>query len=310
MKTKKLLFIFVFIGSIALNVDAQTQPPNAGFETWAPIGSYENPDSWSSFNNFYIYGIPEMSFKTTDVNSGVYALRLISETAIVPPPLGTNVLDTLAGFVFLGGADFNNPGISYSERPVLMQAYIKGTIAPGGNAILMATLRKWNTVTHVRDQVGMAIYNMTSSSSNYTQISVPFNYSLPDTPDTLEIKVMAGDVGPGGLIMPGNEFFVDDISFTFTVGINENSKNNPSITVFPNPTSDKVSVSSSGIINTIEIYNMLGEKVYSTNNFKQSTSPADRQVSNEIYFSNLQNGVYFIKIYDGEKFYSEKIVKQ
>jgi hypothetical protein len=303
MKTKNLLLIFVLAWISVLTVNAQVQPTNGGFENWVPIGLYENPDGWSSFNNFYSYGIPEMSFKDTSAHSGTYALRLISDTATVPPPFGTNILDTLAGFVFIGGSDFSNPGISYTDRPLSMQAFVKGTIVPGGNVILMATLRKWNTSTHVRDQVGQAMYFMTSSITNYTQISVPFNYSLPSIPDTLEIKIMAGDVGPGGIIMPGNEFFVDDISFTFPVGINEQSNDNRSINISPNPTPGKFAINSFEKIDAIKVYNILGENVYSINNLKQQTS-------NEIDLSGFQKGIYFVKIQSGEKLFTKRIVVQ
>ncbi len=33
-------------------------------------------------------------------HSGTYALKVISDTATVPPPFGTNTLDTLTGSVF------------------------------------------------------------------------------------------------------------------------------------------------------------------------------------------------------------------
>jgi len=286
MKTKNLFSTAVLVIALALNAHSQIQPPNAGFENWVPIGSYENPVGWSSFNNFYSYGVPEMSFKTTDFNSGNYALRLISDTATVPLPLGTGKLDTMAGFVFLGSADFNNPGIAYTDRPILMQAFIKGTIKPNGNAYLIATLRKWNTLTHVRDQVGMAIYNMTNSILNYTQISVPFNYSLPDIPDTLEIKIMAGDVGPGGIIMPGNEFFIDDISFNFPVGINETNLDAQNVNIFPNPTSDELTIVSSQK-SEIEILNIHEQLIGSISENGNNTT---------INISSFPCGIYIVKI--------------
>ena len=286
MKTKLLLFTCMLVSAIVIKTNAQTQPPNAGFENWVSIGPYENPANWSSFNNFYIYDVPEMSFKTIDANSGTYALRLISDTATVPPPLGTNVMDTMAGFVFLGSSDMSNPGISYTERPVLMQAYVKGTIMPGGNAIILATLRKWNTVTHARDQVGGAMYNMTSSSANYSQITAAFNYSLPDNPDTLEIKIMAGDVGPGGKIVPGNIFYVDDISFTFPVGINESTNNNLNIYVFPNPATDRLNIESKQQ-SSIEVFNVEGQIIKSF--------VADNTHS-IIDISSFEKGIYFVKV--------------
>jgi hypothetical protein len=75
------------------------------------------------------------------------------------------------------------------------------------------------------------------------------------------------------------------------------------VSVFPNPTFDKVTISSLGKITAIEIYNMLGEKVYAINNFKQQTS-------NGIDFSDFQKGIYFLKIYSGQKIQTKKIVLQ
>jgi hypothetical protein len=56
-------------------------------------------------------------------------------------------------------------------------------------------------------------------------------------------------------------------------------------------------------INAIEIYNMLSEKVYTINNFKQPTS-------NKIDLSNSPSEIYSIIIHYRKKIYLEKIVMQ
>jgi hypothetical protein len=302
MKPKNLILTIVFVCLVELNVNAQIQTPNAGFENWVSVGACQNPENWSSFNNFFSFGVPEMSFKTADSHSG-FALRLISDTATIPPPLGTNVLDTLAGYVFLGGAEMNNPGIAYTDRPVLMKAFVKGTIISGSEAYIIAKLRKWNSITNTRDQVGQAMYFFANSIATYTEVSVAFNYTLSVLPDTLEIKLMGGNVGPGGVIKPGNEIFIDDISFTFPVGIKEENSNQPIVTVSPNPTSGKLIVSSLEKINLIEIYNILEEKVLSVNYPIQSGS-------NEIDLTNYHRGVYFLKTFCSGKTNTQKIVLQ
>lgn len=285
--------------TIALNVEAQTQPPNADFEIWGPIGLAENPLGWSSFNDFYSFGIPELSFKTTDAHSGAYALRLISDTATLPPPFGTNNLDTMAGFVFVGGTDMNNPGIPYSDSPVFLQAFVKGTIVSGSQAYIMATLSKWNTTTLVRDQVAFAIYYTGTSIVNYLQIVAPFTYNLSVIPDTLDIKIMAGDVGSTNSILPGNEFFVDDINLSYITGVGEVDA--MSFSVFPNPATNKITVSSLEKLNKIEVYNLLGEIVNSVSNFNS-------QNSCEINLSNLRRGIYFVKAYGDNYSGTRKII--
>ncbi len=306
MKTNNLLLTFLLIGTIAFNSNAQTQLPNAGFENWDSIGGVaEDPVGWSSFNYFYSSGVPVMSFKTTDKHSGTYALRLITDTVTLGPPFGSGTLDTMAGFVFPGGVDFNNSGIPYPDRPVLMQAWVKGNVVTGSSAFLLATLSKWNTSTQVRDKVGEAMYIMTDTIASYTQISEPFNYILASDPDTIDIKIMAGDVGPGGFSMPGNEFFIDDISFTFPVSVSEKSVNKSTINIFPNPATDKITISCLEKINSIKIYNVLGEKVYE--------SLITQAISNTPVTINMishPKGIYFVKIYSEGKNYTKKIVIQ
>lgn len=282
-------------------INSIQQFPNNDFENWTTISTSINPDSWSSFNNFISYGIPELSFKTTDANSGNFALRLISDTATIPPPFGTNTLDTLAGYVFLGDPNMDNSGIPFTYSPISMEAYVKGTIV-GGEAYIMATLSKWNNSTQVRDQVAFTMYYTTSSIADYSLITVPFNYSLSVEPDTLDVRIMAGNVGPGSFIAPGNEFFVDDLSFTLPVDVKEMNKDKFNISIFPNPAFDKITVSSIEKAIAIEIYNMLGEKVYTNNKLLQQTT-------NEIDLSSFQKGIYFVKVKIGTTFHIEKIIK-
>lgn len=51
----------------------------------------------------------------------------------------------------------------------------------------------------------------------------------------------------------------------------------------------------------IEIYNLLGQKVYEASNM-------EKQTSNEINFVPQSKGVYLIKTNDGENNYTEKII--
>jgi hypothetical protein len=78
------------------------------------------------------------------------------------------------------------------------------------------------------------------------------------------------------------------------------SQNSP---VSPNPSTGKIVINTKGRIYLIEIYNLLGEKVYSDSEFIQQTS-------NEIDLSDSPKGIYFVKICEGEKTRFEKIVLQ
>lgn len=88
-----------------------------------------------------------------------------------------------------------------------------------------------------------------------------------------------------------------------TVGINELDISSDQVNIYPNPTTGKVIIDSKHSINSIEIYNLLGENIYSNSKF-------NLQTSNEIDLSNFPKGIYFVKIYDGTKTYKKKIVVQ
>ena len=69
------------------------------------------------------------------------------------------------------------------------------------------------------------------------------------------------------------------------------------VNVYPNPTTDFINVSANNPIDKIELYSMLGKKVVAANN------------TNTINVSNLDSGVYFIKLYSGNTSTSKKIIK-
>jgi len=80
---------------------------------------------------------------------------------------------------------------------------------------------------------------------------------------------------------------------------------NSEIKIYPNPTHDMFTVYGLRFHANIELYNVLGEKVYSSqpeiiNNKSETT----------IDISSLTKSVYFISIIEGDKIYRAKIVKQ
>lgn len=75
------------------------------------------------------------------------------------------------------------------------------------------------------------------------------------------------------------------------------------LSVSPNPTSGIFQFSGFEIVRNsmLQIYNILGEKIYQS----EITNP-----KSEIDLSNQANGIYFIKISDGKTILSKKIIKQ
>lgn len=93
--------------------------------------------------------------------------------------------------------------------------------------------------------------------------------------------------------------------FDFLLSSSDYTKvtSNRSVTVFPNPTSNQVTISSPDLIQSIELYTMIGEKVY-------TMSGMNPTLPYEIDLSAFPKGVYLIRTFDGLRFYVEKLVVQ
>ncbi|MCD6180406.1 MAG: T9SS type A sorting domain-containing protein, partial [Bacteroidales bacterium] len=94
----------------------------------------------------------------------------------------------------------------------------------------------------------------------------------------------------------------DDITVASGVGIDDLSAS--SISVYPNPSNGKfyVQMGDAFKVNTkIEVFNIVGMKVFETlsNNFKT-----------EIDLSTMKQGVYYVRVDDGENIITQKIMKQ
>ena len=73
----------------------------------------------------------------------------------------------------------------------------------------------------------------------------------------------------------------------------------------PNPTVDNIIITTSFSGNsTVEIYDVQGKKLSSQNILVQTNAPFKMDVS------YLEQGIYFVKIYNDEKIYTQKIVKE
>ena len=85
----------------------------------------------------------------------------------------------------------------------------------------------------------------------------------------------------------------------YTVGVGEQTGNN--ITLYPNPVNDKLTIEAEAALGTIEIYNLMGALVYSQ---KGCTNKV------EINTSDLQSGIYFIRMTNDNASETRRFVKE
>jgi hypothetical protein len=98
----------------------------------------------------------------------------------------------------------------------------------------------------------------------------------------------------------GSDFWVAKLSNV--IGLNEFENSLNAITLFPNPTLSTFTVINpfSNMDSHLSIYNMLGEEVY-------------QQILTSVYQQiqlNASPGIYFVRVNDGEKVYTQKLVME
>tara|TARA_B100000809_G_scaffold178394_1_gene176003 strand:+ start:17329 stop:19353 length:2025 start_codon:yes stop_codon:yes gene_type:complete len=97
-----------------------------------------------------------------------------------------------------------------------------------------------------------------------------------------------------------NDFYIDNFQITTTtLGVANNSIEN--FNLFPTLVKDKITFTSQETIDVFEVYNLLGQQVFSE---KVNTKTA------EINLTTLAKGVYIVKVQSGDSRGSYKIIKE
>lgn len=83
----------------------------------------------------------------------------------------------------------------------------------------------------------------------------------------------------------------------------EDVSNAGEFTIFPNPGSGQFSLKADGVIHSVEVYSISGEKIYSRANINQ-------QLFEKINLSALPPGIYIIKANVSDRQYLRKLIIQ
>lgn len=167
---------------------------------------------------------------------------------------------------------------------------VNGNVSVNINNIFLSNL-KVRIVDLAGNIVGTMFNSSGASSINFMQMLNAGDYFLE----------IYGIPNTGSYLYPYN-FVLTRTNIPTSVELTEKNKD---IQIYPNPNIGIFNITfKTAVAQTeVEIYNALGEKIYAASNFKQQTSC-------EINISNYPKGIYFVKIYGGEKIYTEKIVIQ
>jgi hypothetical protein len=319
---KKLLHFFSVGLMLMFTHSLKAQLINPGFETWtndmiAPTAM--NPNSgnattgwwdYNYFNSSFLGSSPISVTRCTDtVHSGTYSVRL--QTKVYTPTswnyyntwgipfIGHPYNDTL-GILFNGHVNVSNqsyaPGIPFTQK--ITQFKIFYQYKPNGNDTAVFRV----SLVNQRNLIAGGIFktNVATGNSGWQQATINMTYINALTPDTMWVLISSSSLDKNP--KAGSILWLDDASVSLPTGVNEFVSAGHDINIFPNPSNGIFTIRSQISNNEeqyIEVYNMLGAKIHTSDKSKLSAYSID--------LSRQPKGVYFVKVYIGEKCVTKKI---
>lgn len=285
---KKLVALLSVIVYTISNCLAQ---PNGGFENWSTVFTYQTPDGWQTLNFLSIFSPPNpiSTFRASgvDIHSGSYALKI--KTIFVNNNPTPNAIDDTVGLIFTGKINLNPPsyryGFPYSGRPEKLEFWSKyipvGTDTGGARVVL----RKWNGTGN--DTIAFGEMQIASTES-YTHMKINLTYYSTEMPDSAAIIFASSENNDNARV--GSTIYLDDVTFTGWVGIDEQNYYADKVKTFPNPARDALNIMAKiEEANDVKISDASGKQIgiYKIQNF-----------SAKVNTSLFAYGIYFYEIRD------------
>ena len=322
---KKHLQLFSALIILFAARTSQAQLINPGFETWTNdmiVPTAMNPNAgnatsgWWDFNYFnssLLGSSPISVTRCSDtVRTGNYSARLQTRvytptsynyySALGTPFIGHPYDDTL-GILFNGYLNVSNqtyyPGIPFTQKITQFKFYYQ--YKPMGNDTAICRV----TLVNQRNPVAGGVFktNVATGASGWQQATINLTYINSLTPDTIWVLMSSSSLDKNP--KAGSILWIDDASVTLPTGIDELIDAEQDLQIFPNPTSGIFTVQAQALKNEeqfVEVYNVLGEKVYST--------PRSKDLNYTLDLSAKSKGIYYLKLYRGEKCQVRKIMVQ
>lgn len=299
---KKLLLSVITILSLAAG--ARAQAPDFGFETWNPIAppfvTVEDPQGWASLNLLTATGTAQSVYKETSAPAaGAISAKIVTvkvQGATIPNPYGGN-LDT-AGILAIGKISLSPAGLAYgytdNDRPAVLTFQSKYTPMTGDSAFVIAYMTHWNTSANRRDTIGTGRYATGVATTSYATNSIFMTYYPAfDTvrADSEQIFISSSIYRSHHGAKIGSTFYIDDLVWSGYVSTNDIAGVKNSVSVYPNPATDRITLECSVNARMVEVTDLTGRKVgiYMMNNNKA-----------EVETSGYPSGIYLYNVYDAQ----------
>jgi len=331
MKKAIWIFIFFFFSAIKI-ISAQNLVPNPSFEEYDTcLGYIVGPDLIEIDTTLKFWFNPTMT--SPDYDNICYSL---SDSAYHVPKnvIGYQFPRTGHAYIDIDVCTFNPAYHNWEYVEVkLLDSLLNGKKYCANFFVSLA-----DSVNYAIDNIGLYFSDtLISMATNY---NLPFTPQIVNQPgsfltDKINWAKISGEyIAHGGekYIIIGNfsdlnntdilhvgygwkdttikeiGYYIDDVSVMLcsdTTGINEVAEDGSNINVYPNPTSDNVTVMFGNVDNDkciFELYDAIGNKVF-------SNEIAANQNSVIIPLENVAKGVYILKIDNTQNTIIKKLIK-
>jgi hypothetical protein len=281
---KKLSFTFL-LTFISILISAQI--PNAGFESWTSMGSYEIPDQWGNMNSTTSAAGVYTTVKGSPGSSGNYYIKLttkdvggiITPGVIVSGQLNPATWQPVSGFPF-------NQRVESLDGKYQFMGYNNDV------ATIAAWLTKWNTTFSKRDTIASLWYNTKGMIHVWTGFSIPFAYYNTANPDTAIVMISSSSHTP----VKNSFIWIDELTFSGVATSVLSEKLPEGFSVFPSPANGEVNIvfnSKTAYSAELSIVNLVGKELSQSMVEVQAGS---NTLSPDVGNLHLSPGIYLIRL--------------
>lgn len=273
----KKLFTLLMAVCFAATVSAQINDGAESYTTFTvnPTGTW----TWVDVDQSTTYGFQGIAFQ----NSGTPMAAIVFDPSATTPALesltphsGSKMFAFFAAVVPSStNPNATGPNNDWMISPRLLSA---GTFSFWAKSYTTQYgMERFRVLTSTTDNQIASFTAITTG--NYVTVDTAwtqFTYTIPASAKYVAIQCVSNDAFI---------FLVDDVQYTGTVAVEETAVET---SVFPNPASDFVTLSAIENINKVEVFNLVGQLVYSNN-------PGNNKVM--VNVNDLPNGVYVARIH-------------
>jgi len=278
--------ILSIISVVALSASAIAQIPNAGFESFTTVGSYEVPNGWGTMNNttatFSVY----TATKGTPGSPGASYLKLTSKTVSASVVNGIAVSGVLDSITMKPKS-----GFPCTLQPVSFTGKWQHMIYGTSQGSVKAVLTKWNVGLSKRDTVAIAAQTLAGMAMSWANFTINFTYLSSVVPDSCIIELRASGSAP----TVNDYLWVDNLAFSGSVtGIENHASFVSNMVVFPNPSTETINVNlnlKSSQKVSIELTDITGKLILS-----KDAGTLIGEAKQTLNVNNISKGTYLVRV--------------